>query len=63
MTRIEELEAEVAYLNEQLRRCFRGETLQVRNELIKEALRKQTEELLAMPQEDLREYLSRRYDD
>lgn len=62
MSRIEELEAQVADLTEKLRRCFRGDTTAVRNELILEALKEQTERMLAMPQEDIREYLEKRYE-
>lgn len=60
--RIEALEQEVANLRKQLNRCFKGEMISVRNELILEALQQQTDELLKMPQEDLKEYLERRYD-
>lgn len=62
MTRIEELEAEVADLKAKLRRCFKGEVIAVRNELILDALKKQTEQVLAMPPEDIKEYLEKKYD-
>ena len=56
------LEKENAKLREQLRRCFAGETTSVRNEIISMALKKETERVLALPQEDIREYLSRKFD-
>ena len=57
---VQELRLEVAALRAKLGQCFRGYTLEVRNELILDALHKQTEEMLEMP--DLKEYLESRYD-
>ena len=62
MNEIEQLKEEIRVLRSQLARCFRGEAHEVRNELILDALHKQTEEMLKMPQEDLKEYLESRYD-
>ena len=62
MNEIEQLKEEIRVLRSQLARCFRGETHEVRNELVMEAIQKQTEARLAMPQEDLKEYLESRYD-
>lgn len=59
---IDELEIQVADLRQKLQRCFRGDTNTVRNELVLQALKDQTERLLEMPQEDLREYLERKYE-
>jgi hypothetical protein len=49
--------SEVDRLKGLLNRCFRGEVIEVRNELILESMKKQTERLLALPPEKLREYL------
>lgn len=61
MSKIEELEAEIRLLKSQLARCFRGETQQVRNEMVLEKIKGFTESVLASD-EDLKEYLDRRYD-
>lgn len=62
INRIEVLEAEVADLRSKLNRCFRGETGSVRNEIVMDVMRKQTEHLLSLPQEDIKEYLARNYE-
>jgi hypothetical protein len=46
---------------EQLKRCFRGETNSVRNEIIMKALKEQTDKILEMDKEDIKEYLERHY--
>lgn len=48
--------------NDQLGRCFKGDTISVRNEIILKALKEETERVLALPQEDIREYLSKKFD-
>ena len=60
--RIELLEAEVADLRSKLNRCFKGDTISVRNELVLSVLKEQTNRLLDMPEEDIRDYLSRKFD-
>ena len=59
---IEALKAEIKTLKSQLRRCFSGDVISVRNELVLEAIHEQTERVLAMPEEDFRDYLSRKFD-
>jgi hypothetical protein len=59
---IEALKAEIEALKSQLRRCFKGDVISVRNELVIEALHRETERVLAMPEEDIRDYLSRKFD-
>ena len=59
--RIEALEEEVYALKSKLGRCFKGKVTEVRNEIILTALKEETDRVLAMPQEDIREYLSNRY--
>jgi len=56
------LRLEVSNLRSKLSQCFRGDSIKVRNEIILEAIQKQTEENLKMSQEDLKEYLERNYD-
>lgn len=60
--RIELLEAEVADLRSKLNRCFSGDTVSVRKELVLSVLKRQTDKLLEMPEEDIRDYLSRTFD-
>ncbi len=59
---IEALKAQVADLRSKLNRCFSGNTISVRNELVLNALKEQTHRLLEMPEEDIRDYLSRKFD-
>lgn len=60
--RIQILEAEVDDLRSKLNRCFKGDTISVRNELVLSVLKEQTNRLLDMPEEDIRDYLSRKFD-
>lgn len=57
INQLAELDQEVYELKAKLNRCFKGETIEVRNELILEAMKEQTDRLLALPAEELRKYL------
>lgn len=62
INQLADADQQIAELKEQLRRCFSGETISVRNEILMQVLEQETERVLAIPQEDIREYLSRKFD-